>query len=327
MVLAARDELRHPANRDFHWRESLYFNFNDTANCIGGWLYLWVVPNQPQPSGMLISFYHGEWPDLAVTNKAMAAPRHLLCSGERWLYCFQKNSDALIAADFDNVEYCGLHLQRREPLKRYSLRFDDGEGSVLDLDCRFITLPYDYADGVFATPPWMAANRYHRAWRAEGRLVIARRGFDVCCTGDSDHSWGQRDMRKFGAAPFKMWSFQASDGRIAVSALKLGVDGGEVPLGFVAVDGVMAPVAVVESSALRNASGVQSDIALEIKDTLGRTVRGRLHNMHSFLGWGSYDSFWGYEGVGNYDVDGYGVLPGLSSYFWPAREHVKELPA
>jgi len=49
MVLKAADELRHPAflNDDYHWRESLYFNFNDTANQIGGWLYLWVVHNHP----------------------------------------------------------------------------------------------------------------------------------------------------------------------------------------------------------------------------------------------------------------------------------------
>ena len=119
MVLKASDELRHRAKEDYHWRESIYFNFNDAANGFGGWLYLWVVPNQPQPSGMLVSFYHGEWPDLAVTGKAMAAPRHLLRSGERWLYCFLRNTDALIEADFDDVELCGLRLQRREPLKRY----------------------------------------------------------------------------------------------------------------------------------------------------------------------------------------------------------------
>jgi hypothetical protein len=34
---------------------------------------------------------------------------------------------------------------------------------------------------------------------------------------------------------------------------------------------------------------------------------------------GSRDSFWGYEGVGFYTVDGFGTLPGLASYFWPRR--------
>ncbi len=325
MVLAACDELRHPAGKDYHWRESIYFNFNDASNRIGGWLYLWVIPNQPEPSGMLVSFYHGAWPDVSVTSKAVAAPRHLLRSGEGWLYCFQKNSKLLVEADFDDIELFGLHVRRREPLKRYSLRFDDGEGSSLDLDCNFMTLPYDYADGLFPTPAWMAANRYHRAWKAEGELSIAGHRFDVECTGDSDHSWGQRDMRKFGANPFKMWSFQAADGRIAISVLKQGVDGDEVPLGFTSLDGVMAAVSAVQATACIDEAGVQSQIALAIEDARGRAIRARLRNMHSFLGWGAYDSFWGYEGVGDYDVKGYGILPGLSSYFWPARERHQEL--
>ena len=319
MTLQAADELRHPANADYHWRESVYFNFHDRKNRIGGWLYLWVLPNQPAPTGMLVSFYHGAWPDLVVTDKATAAPGHLLRSGDRWLYCLQKSAGTLLASDFDDVEFGGLHLRRREPLERYAIRFDDGEGGVLDLDCRFMTPPYDYADGVFPTPPWMAANRYHRAWWAKGALKIAGQRYDIDCTGDSDHSWGQRDMTRFGDNLFKMWSFQSFDGRVCVSALKQGVTDGEIPLGFVSLDGKMASVASVQTRAAYDADGVHSGITLAIDDALGRGLRARCPRMHSLLGWGSRDSFWGYEGVGSYDVEGHGRLAGLSSYFWPAR--------
>lgn len=327
MTLGPADELRHPANSDYHWRESVYFNFHDRANRIGGWLYLWVLPNQPSPSGMLVSFYHGAWPDVAVTDKAMAAPGHLLRVADRWLYCYQKNSSTLIASDFDDVEFCGLHLRRCEPLERYTLRFNDGEGSALDLECRFMTRPYDYAEGVFPTPPWMAANRYHRAWWAKGTLIITGQRYDIDCTGDSDHSWGQRDMSRFGDNLFKMWSFQSPDGLVAASVLRQGVREGEIPLGFVSIDGRIASVSSVEVGASYDSEGVQSGIALAVGDELGRSVRARCPGMHSYLGWGSRDSFWGYEGVGDFEVEGYGSLPGLSSYFWPARVSAADLHA
>ncbi|MDE2463580.1 MAG: hypothetical protein KGO02_07700, partial [Alphaproteobacteria bacterium] len=194
MTLQAADELRHrdQVNEDYFWRESLYFNFNDAKNKIGGWLYLWVVPNQPQPSGMLVSFYHGAWPNMDVNEVAAASPGYRLVDKDRWVYCFQKNADHLLTQDFDDVELFGMRFRRLEPLKRQHLTFDDGEGNRFDLKAEFLSPPYDYADGAFPTPSWMAANRYHRAWRVDGTLSIAGKQYDVHCTGDSDHSWGQR---------------------------------------------------------------------------------------------------------------------------------------
>jgi hypothetical protein len=190
-----------------------------------------------------------------------------------------------------------------------------------------MTPPYDYADGVFATPPWMAANRYHRAWWARGTLKIAGRSFGIDCTGDSDHSWGPRDMSRFGDNIFKMWSFQSPDGHLAVSALKQGVQDGEIPLGFVSLDGRMASVSSVEASTSYDADGVQGNMEVAIGDALGRTVRARCLELHALLGWGSRESFWGYEGVGTYAVEGHGSLPGLSSYFWPRRVTPEDLSA
>jgi hypothetical protein len=41
--------------------------------------------------------------------------------------------------------------------------------------------------------------------------------------------------------------------------------------------------------------------------------------MHSYIGSGSLEAFWGFEGVGDYIVEGVGTVPGLASYFWPSR--------
>tara|TARA_R110000782_G_scaffold270464_1_gene371417 strand:+ start:4429 stop:5412 length:984 start_codon:yes stop_codon:yes gene_type:complete len=319
MVLCANDELRHPMGSDLAWRESLYFNFHDTANGIGGWIYLWVVPNQPQPSGMLVSFYHGGWPDLAVNEKAMAAPGHCLRDGDRWIYCFQRNIDQLAGADFDDINLCGLHLRRLEPLKRYALSFQDEHGDGFDLVSDFTTLPFDYADGVNPTPPWMAQNRYHRSHEIRGILTIGGTTYDIDCTGDSDHSWGLRDMAIFGDNLFKMWSLQTPDGKLSLSVLQQGVGDKEVALGFVSIDGVVASARTIESSARFDDNGVQSDIRLHIVDDQDRSITASFDAMHSYVGWGTSSHFWGYEGVGNFQVEGYGSVPGLTSYFWPSR--------
>lgn len=327
MALQASDELRHPWNDDPHWRESLYFNFNDSTNRIGGWIYLWVLPNRPKPTGMLVSFYSGGWPGLTVMDEAAAAPQHLLRSGDRWLYCFQHDADTLIDANFDDIEFGGLRLRREKPLERYAIGYDDGVGCVLDLQCRFLTPPYDYADGVFPTPPWMAANRYHRAWRASGTLALGGQRYDIDCTGDSDHSWGQRDMSRFGDNLFKMWSFQTPDGRLSASILRQGVDREEIPLGFVSIDGRMASVSSVEATTSYDRQGVQTTAALEVRDALGRMLAADFVGMHSFLGHDAGGGFWGYEGVGDYEIEGYGRVPGLISYFWPGRVTPAELHA
>jgi len=321
MVLAASDELRHShmVNDDVHWRESLYFNFNDARNGIGAWIYLWVVPNQPKPSGMLVSFYHGGWPDLTINDLAMNAPGHRVLADGRWVYCFKKDADHLIAEDFDDVELFGLHLKRIEPLKTQHLTFDDGEGAGFDLTARFLTPPYDYADGVNPTPGWIAANRYHRAWAVSGSLRIGGQTYDIDARGDSDHSWGQRHSAEFAKNLFKMWSFQAPDGDLSISVLKQGVDDKEIALGFLARDGKVASAARVETSASYDDDGVQSAVDLLVVDELGREVRATMPKMHSFIGSGSRESFWGYEGVGDYLVEGVGRVPGLISYFWPGR--------
>ena len=115
-MLQASDELRHAHGADFNWRESVYFNFNDPVGGIGGWIYLWVTPNKPAPSGMLVSFYKGRWPEYSGLDDAMRSPGHRLVDGERWLYCFKRDVDFLITDDFDDVSLCGLRLRRLAPL-------------------------------------------------------------------------------------------------------------------------------------------------------------------------------------------------------------------
>ncbi len=320
MVLKASDELRHPYGDAYNWRESVYFNFNDPVSGIGGWLYLWVVPNKEKPSGMLVSFYKGRWPEPSIMDKAMEQPGHLLVDGDRWLYCFKNDVDYLLDDDFDDVELCGLKLKRVDPLKRYDLSFKDDAGNGFEIDCRFMVEPYDYGDGVNPSPPWVAANRYHRSWHAKGDLRIGGKSYPIDCTGDSDHSWGLRDMDVFGANLFKMWSFQTADGQLSLSAVQIEEGDKQIDLGFLHRDGQVGSISRIDSTARYDADGAQEGIDLTVTDALGRSISASFDRMHAFLGLGGPPRVsWGYEGVGDFQVDGVGVVPGLVSYFWPDR--------
>jgi hypothetical protein len=220
--------------------------------------------------------------------------------------------------DCDDVTLNGRTFKRLEPLKRYDLRFADDAGNGFEIDAQFMVDPYDYGDGVNASPPWIAANRYHRSWKAKGTLRINGATYPIECTGDSDHSWGKRDMDVFGATQFKMWSFQTTDGKTSLSAVQIEDGERQIDLGFLHKDGQVGSISRIESSAKHDENGVQEQVELTVTDALGRSVHGTCARMNSYLGLGGPTrKSWGYEGVGDYQIDGLGTVPGLVSYFWP----------
>ena len=247
MVLKAADELRHTWDDDPLWRESWYYNFSDPDNEIGAWLYLWVVPNQPLKSGMLVSLYHGLPTDQDSNAKAWAAPGHVYRGpNDSWVYCYKQDITPLISEDVDDVNLCGLAMKRLEPEKRYKLGFQDGDNCKLDLDCQFMTRMWDFNDNVHSTPRWLAKNRYHRGWKADGEIAIGDRAYRIRTTGDSDHSWGTRDGGIFNENNLKTYAIQSPDGGLSVKAQMLGPPGRELPRGYIAHGEDMRAIRTIE---------------------------------------------------------------------------------
>jgi hypothetical protein len=323
-MLSANDELRHPHDEDHYWRESLYFNFADAKLGIGGWIYLWVLPNQEPKSGMLCSFYKGIHPDFGTSKRAQAQLDHVERAADgRWMYFFTRNVAELLSADFDDVELCGLRLRRLAPLQSYSLQYDDGAGNGFDLTGRFLTPPFDYADHPNPTPEWMAANRYHRAWAVQGTLRVGGETLEVETTGDSDHSWGRRHGGDFAKYNFKMWSAQVQPD-FAFSVVTMGDAGSETPYGFLAREGVMRPVVRVAESG-RYEDGVQRSIDVEFEDDSGYLLRARAE-MFASIAAGAPGAYWGHEGGARYTIEGFGETTGIVSYFWPPSVNPSGLP-
>lgn len=316
MVLEAADELRHPHDPDDpDWRESWYWNFSDPANEIGGWLYLWVVPNStPHKSGMLVSFYHGV-PTTADSNAlAFAAKNHRLDGPNgSWVYCFQHDAEDLIEDDVDDVRLGGMHLERVEELSRYRLRFAEQHASF-DLDCRWLTRPWDFADNVHPTPAWLAKNRYHRGWKAEGTLTIGGRTYDINTTGDSDHSWGTRDMDRFWEHNLKTYALQSPDGQLSVKAQMLGEPGNEQPRGYIALGDDMQAVRSIDEHSSYDEDGLMHDIRLRVEDVTGRTIEARMDRLYGAVSGGGTRV--GFEGAGTWSVADWGPCAGLASCWW-----------
>jgi hypothetical protein len=315
MVLQADDELRHEWDSDPLWRESWYWNFSDATAEMGGWLYLWVVPNQSLKSGMLVCFYHGVAADLDSTEVAWKATGHLHRGANgSWVYCYKRDVADLIARDLDDVELCGLAMQRLEPLKKYHLTFADGANARFDLNCEFTTLPWDFADNVHPTPRWLAKNRYHRGWKASGDVVIADTTYKIRTTGDSDHSWGTRDSGIFEKNSLKTYALQSADGRLSVKAQMLGDPGRELPRGYISIDGDMQAVRSIQEESRYNEKGLMYDIALRVEDINGRVITAHMGELYAAVAGPGPNV--GYEGAGVWTVPGWGTCPGIASCWW-----------
>jgi hypothetical protein len=316
MVLLARDELRHEWDADPLWRESWYYNLSDPVNEIGGWLYLWVLPNQPLKTGMLVSFYHGVAADFDSNNLAWAAPGHVLRGPkDSWVYCHKQDIVPLTDADVDDITFGGLTMQRLEPLERYRLAFDEPGAAGFDLSCEFMTEPWDFADNVHPTPSWLAKNRYHRGWKAKGELIIGERAYAIDTTGDSDHSWGTRDMGAFMKRNLKTYALQSADGGLSVKAQMLGDPGRELPRGYIAFGKDMLAVDSIEERSRYDEKGRMYDISLRVRDVGGRVVEAHMDQMYAAVAGGDRERV-GYEGAGVWDVKDWGRCAGLASCWW-----------
>jgi hypothetical protein len=317
MTLRAADELRHEWDDDPLWRESWYWNFSDPGSKLGGWIYFWVVPNQPLKSGMLVCFYHGVAADLDSTEIAWKSPGHRYTGRDgSWVYCCKRDVPELIERDVDDVELCGLSIRQLEPMKHYRLDFKDGDNARFQLDCEFITGLWDFADNLHPTPRWLAKNRYHRGWKATGNVVIGEAAYPINTTGDSDHSWGTRDMGIFEENSLKTYALQSPDARLSVKAQMLGEPGRELPRGYIAIDRDMRAVRSIKEQSQYLANGLMHDIFITVEDVTGRTVEARMSHVYGAVAGPGPNV--GYEGAGIWTVPEWGSCAGIASC-WFAR--------
>lgn len=300
-MLSERDDLRHPHDSDPRWRESLYWNFVTPDASLGGVVYLRLDPNAGTISP-LIFMYRGfeETPAYFYTRTELLRP----------------------GAELHSVSAAGFHLERLETLRRYSLAFDDGEGTGFALEFTGIHPAFDYARNRTGCPPTMGSNRFEQAGRLTGVLRLEGKQLEVAGFCQRDHSWGVRDWDSI--QHYKWFAVQASED--ASVNLFYSIVRGEPALNGYVHDG--ADVSVITRADIKTTYGEDGishrQVVASIVDERGKetTLEGSVSALmplpldHSIV----------LEGAGRFVLNGRKAT-GIAEYLWPASyvEHMRRM--
>ena len=120
----------------------------------------------------------------------------------------------------------GLHIRCLEPNMVWEIRFDDGEGTKIDVVYRSIMPPFDIHDpemdpmvgghaGAFA---WGTAYNGHfdQTGHYQGTVTLRGRVIPIDCISTMDHSWGPRPER---GAPNMTWLHAHFSKDLAIHAI------------------------------------------------------------------------------------------------------------
>jgi hypothetical protein len=255
MVIRADDELRHPSTSLPEWRESMWYCFDMPEYEMGGAIYYAYTPSTAKPSAKLIVYLTKGW------NRQ---PNTLLYSFEREL--------AIPTDEWDDLNVGDLARFRRvEPLKHWHVSFNDGERLEISLDVDIIGSNWHWIDNLFETPKFLAGDRYHRAYAAQGAMVLDGKRYPLNLTGDSDHSWGPR---RWGPL-YKSKYVAGQCGREwAMSMIEIvGADGGVRPYGFIWDGKKMTGISTLEITADYDDDGIHRKVCMNIIDDEERMTR------------------------------------------------------
>jgi hypothetical protein len=297
MVLRADDELRHPHTDLPEWRESQWWCFDMPEHEIGGAIYYAYTPNTPKPSARLIAYVTKGWN--RERNKV--------------LYTFEQ--DFPIPEDeWDDLRVGNIaHFKRIEPLKRWHLSFHDGKRFDLEVDVDLFAGSWHWIDNLYETPKFLAGDRYHRPYAAQGEMRLDGKTYKVNMTGDSDHSWGPR---RWGPL-YKSKYVAGQCGRDwAISMIEIaGVDGSVLPYGFVWDGRRMTPISTFEIAADYDAGGLHTAVLMNIVDNEERITRVEGKCFASSPT--DYDAVSNNDCYFNFDVNrGQHKGSGILSFFW-----------
>jgi hypothetical protein len=226
-------------------------------------------------------------------------------------------------ADWDDLRVGDVARYRRiDPLERWQIDVRDGSRFTAELEASFYAGSWHYADNIHATPKYLAADRYHRPFRAVGRLVIDGERIPIDTTGDSDHSWGERRWRPLFKSKYIAGQCGTDFAFQIMSALQ--ADGGVLPYGFVWDGRAMSPISDLEiTPSYSRVDGVQEGIVMNIVDAGSRLTRVTGTTFCSYPG--DFGEVWNNDCYAAFDVnDGQYTGSGILSFYW-AREHYRRV--
>lgn len=126
----------------------------------------------------------------------------------------------------------GLEVECTRPNMDWTIKYDDGDGTLIDVEYKAIMLPFDIQDpdmdpmkakaiaqadnaGNFA---WGTAYNGHfdQSGEVKGRVVVRGKEYPIDCVSTMDHSWGPRPER---GAPNMSWLHAHFSKDLAIHAI------------------------------------------------------------------------------------------------------------
>lgn len=255
MVIRADDELRHPSTSIPEWRESMWYCFDMPEYEMGGAIYYSYMPNAEKPFAAISAY---------ITKGWAREPNKLLFSHRREI--------EIPKGEWDNLDVGGIaHYKRLEPLKKWNIRYDDGDRFKWEMDVDIFAGNWHYIDNKHETPKYLAGDRYHRPYAGTGEMILDGQKYKLDFTGDSDHSWGPRRWEPLYKSKYiagqcgRDFAFQAFEG--------VALDGGVFPYGFVWDGQKMTPITGLEIAPDYDDDGIQRAIVMNIIDNGNRRTR------------------------------------------------------
>ena len=243
------------ATDDPYWNESAWFSFSIPDEGIHGMVYYFFRPNMKLLLGGPIL-----WDD----------------SGARTWDCLYHDWHHLQpmpvgAQKFDFTAHTSLDVKIVEPLKQYSLRYDQN-GFKLDLLWTAIAEPHHFLGMEIEATGASADNRMHleQMGRATGSLEINGITRKVDCFALRDTSWGRRQIDTVKRGSY-FWAVASES--TAFHAQTMGDDADQrVVGGFLTLDGKTATLAGGSRVDTKMGSLTPDSFRMILEDKLGRSA-------------------------------------------------------
>jgi hypothetical protein len=253
MADTSDDRFHPPASRDPWWTETCWFSFGDPRSDLSGTFY----PLFRRNLGVAAL-------TVAVWDASASEPWRVPYHRAHWHLPWPDG-------DLDGLALAGLRYETLEPLRRYRVRYRDGD--LVEIELRYEGLIAPHEIGVQG-----GHGHLDQPCRFEGHVTLHGVRHDVAGLDMRDRSW---QVRADDRSTHGSYSYAIAGERDAFLALAFRMGEEErVVAGFLLRDGEKADLVGGVRRAERSGAGWPSEVVIEAKDALGRELvaRGRTRN-------------------------------------------------
>lgn len=242
----------------------------------------------------------------------------------------------------------GLAVKCTKPNMDWDIKYDDGQGTTVDVRYESLMPPFDIHDpemdpmcasktdaGKFA---WGTAYNGHfdQTGRVRGQVVVRGKPYAIDCVSTMDHSWGPRPER---GAPNMSWLHAHFSEDLAIHGIfsfDPQTNGTTLSLahGYVLEKGKVFGLKRGRGQVARQPERYAQRVELELTDSTDRVWRPKAHGLTAFP-WQCWPNMVAFNVLGKWEcgrLEGYGEimdffeLPQLNALNGEPKTHVASLP-